>query len=97
MKIVAQLFYLPLLGAFIGWLVIRRRGERTTPYRDVGLWVMGYFTAIPIVYFGDGRFHAPTIPFMTIYAGAFIDAMLARRASGRPTGESERPDEWRQH
>jgi 4-amino-4-deoxy-L-arabinose transferase-like glycosyltransferase len=88
MKIVAQGFYLLLAIPFLGWLATEGRWSRnraTSPYRAMGLWTIAYFTLIPLVYFGDGRFHAPAIPWIAIYAGAFIDAMIERR---RPAATS---------
>jgi hypothetical protein len=40
-----------------------------------------YVLAIPIVFFGDPRFHYPAIPIVTVVAGAGIAAMReAQRA-----------------
>jgi len=88
MKLFAQLCYLLLGATFVASLLALRRGmvrHTGTPYHSIGLWIVIYFSAIPLVYFGDGRFHFPAIPWMAIYAGAWLGMMIERRK--RPAGD----------
>ncbi len=63
----------------VGWalvsapFIVASRDRRGTGL----LLTAAYVLAIPIVFFGDPRFHYPAVPLLTLAAGAGIAAMLA--------------------
>jgi hypothetical protein len=62
-----------------------RRGRRAIPPIDpLPLVIVGTFTAIYCVYFGDSRFHHPLIPWIAIYAAGLVGALGARQGEGPP-------------
>lgn len=81
-KAVAQLWWVGLLAAVVGALILTLRGRAASPD---ALWlaagIVAYFTAIPLVYFGDGRFHFPSTPWLVLIASHGI-ALLVARAAG---------------
>ncbi len=73
LKIIAQLWYVMLGAACIGYAaMIFRRESGSVRWPGLGLIVMLYFTAISLIFFGDGRFHFPALPWAVMYAAACI-------------------------
>jgi len=82
LKALAQLAYLALWLAFAGGLI--RSATRPRPrYFFLGLVMLAYFVGINTVFGGGPRLHFQDIPWMALYAGAFIDWTLPapRRAT----------------
>ncbi|MCA9729940.1 MAG: glycosyltransferase family 39 protein [Candidatus Eisenbacteria bacterium] len=66
-------YYLLVFAGFLVGLISRIRGrlEGLDP-QGLGLWTIGYFTTIAIVFFGMSRFHFPVVPFFCLYAAAVL-------------------------
>ncbi|MDB5036321.1 MAG: glycosyl transferase [Chlorobi bacterium] len=85
LKIISFGYWIPLLGACLGGMadMWRQRTERWGG--ALGGAIILYFTLVPLVFFGDGRFHFPVIPWMAIYA-AMVIASRVRGALPRAPG-----------
>jgi 4-amino-4-deoxy-L-arabinose transferase-like glycosyltransferase len=74
LKIAAEVYWIALLigaaYAIVTWL--RRRPRARIAMPSLPFWMIMYFTAIPLVYFGDGRFHAPAIPWIAMIAAGGV-------------------------
>jgi hypothetical protein len=82
MKIGSQIWWVLFLGAAGAYIIARlRRGAKAFLLSPsaLGLWIVIYFTAIPLIYFGDGRFHFPAIPWLAMFAAGFVAMMMERR------------------
>lgn len=78
-------WYLLLLGAVAGVVVIgRSQGLVAALFNQpVALW--GYFTALHVVVVADDRYHMPASPFIVVLTAVALNAALSRRLT------SERP------
>lgn len=69
---VFQGYYLIVLCGFLGAVVLRAAGRlREFDPHGLGLWTIGIFAAISMIFFGMSRFHHPIVPFLTLYAAVF--------------------------
>jgi 4-amino-4-deoxy-L-arabinose transferase-like glycosyltransferase len=67
LRIFAELYYfLIIVLAAIGITTILRSRIRS---QLLGIYVMLYFTAICLVFFGNARYHYPVMPWLAMYAG----------------------------
>jgi hypothetical protein len=67
LRIFAELYYfLIIVLAAIGITTILRSGIRS---QRLGIYIILYFTAICLVFFGNARYHFPVMPWLAIYAG----------------------------
>jgi 4-amino-4-deoxy-L-arabinose transferase-like glycosyltransferase len=86
LRVWAELYYFFVMGlALFCWRVVRN-GSR--PYR-LGVYVILYFTAICLVFFGNARYHFPVIPWVAMYAGvsgALLLGLWPESESGHNTG-----------
>jgi hypothetical protein len=73
---VAQLYYGLIWLFFLGALLILLRIYKIRLFPFLGLGVIVYFTGVVILTFGIGRFHFPIIPWMIMYIGAGIAALM---------------------
>lgn len=60
------------------------RGPRRW-FQSLGLWVVLYFTALSVVFFGSLRMRLPAEPLVVLFAAAGLDDLL-RRARARRRG-----------
>lgn len=91
LKIIAQIYWVILcaavaLGLILWWSGRLARHGIRAPWLPFS--IILYFTAIPLVYFGDGRFHAPAIPWMAMIAAAGVGMSLTVYRGG-PEWSSE--------
>lgn len=85
---ITQLSYLLVLAA--GALGLRQLLARDTiahgrTFAVVALAVIGYFSAITALFFGDARYHQPVMPLFAIAAACCVDLALQRRGKSRDT------------
>jgi 4-amino-4-deoxy-L-arabinose transferase-like glycosyltransferase len=67
LRIFAELYYFLIIAlAAIGLRTILRSRIRS---QRLGIYVILYFTAICLVFFGNARYHFPVMPWLAIYAG----------------------------
>jgi 4-amino-4-deoxy-L-arabinose transferase-like glycosyltransferase len=80
LRLVAQLYYLLIgIGFFLALLVLprlRKNNINRRPLSALGLGIIFYFTLIVLITFGNSRFHFVMIPWMVIYIGVLIDALV---------------------
>lgn len=90
LKILSQLWYAGLICGGIGYLVLRWKG-RPGPVSGelLPLAIVLYFTVIPLLFFGNGRFHLPAMPCAVIYVAAFLAMLIAppESSEGTPPGD----------
>jgi 4-amino-4-deoxy-L-arabinose transferase-like glycosyltransferase len=78
LKIFAELYYFLIIGlAAVGLRTILRSRIRS---QYVGIYVVLYFTAICLVFFGNARYHFPVMPWLAIYAGIGGASILGVRS-----------------
>ncbi len=81
LKATAQGYYLLLVLAFLTMIILHLSEYRFQPHNQplpaLGLWMVLYFTLIPILTFGDTRFHFPILPWIVMYAATLVE-VLAR-------------------
>lgn len=88
LKVVAEAFYLAICAMFLAYWFFRWRGGNVMrPASGMGIWIIGYFTLIPMIYFGDGRFHFPAIPWIAMYGATFIASLPVFRSKPGITGD----------
>lgn len=85
LKILSQIYWIALCAAtalslFLWWS--KRLARRGIQMPWLPFAIVLYFTAIPLIYFGDGRFHAPVIPWIAMIAAAGIVGVM-RNDEGR--------------
>lgn len=79
LKIVAELYYLLACALLLAYYAARwRRGTVPQPEYPAGMLIIGYFTLIPMIFFGDGRFHYPAIPWIAMYGAAFAASLIGK-------------------
>ncbi len=66
----AQVFYVGLLVLF--GLSFFAKSSLKTPYFYWGIALILYFSVVVMVFFGDGRFHFPVLPWVMMYAAERI-------------------------
>ena len=66
----AQLFYIGLMGLWALSFFIKV--PQKTPYFYWGYAIILYFSIVVMVFFGDGRFHFPILPWIMMYVGGRI-------------------------
>ncbi len=71
-------YYLAVLGFFA--LGIRRWFSLRDPGRVLLISVVGYFTLVHVIFFGDPRFHAPIMPVVAMLAAVPIVALWPARS-----------------
>ena len=76
--VLCQGYYLCFFVAFLAAVCSKRNRERLRArvgrFPWLGLGIILYFTAIYLVYYGTGRYHAPMMPWMLMYAAALLAA-----------------------
>ena len=76
LKAIAQLYYMFIVAVFVLFFISRlhqhRKKATNGPVPMFGLWIGLYFTLLCLLTFGDSRFHFPVMPWMVMYAGAFV-------------------------
>jgi 4-amino-4-deoxy-L-arabinose transferase-like glycosyltransferase len=78
LRIFAELYYFLIIGlAGVGLRTILRSRIRS---QYVGIYVILYFTAICLVFFGNARYHFPVMPWLAIYAGIGGASILGVRS-----------------
>jgi 4-amino-4-deoxy-L-arabinose transferase-like glycosyltransferase len=78
LRIFAELYYfLIIVLAAIGITTILRSGIRS---QRLGIYIILYFTAICLVFFGNARYHFPVMPWLAIYAGIGGASILGVRS-----------------
>jgi 4-amino-4-deoxy-L-arabinose transferase-like glycosyltransferase len=81
-------FFVMLALSILGLPLLLRRGG-ATPERRIVLVAVVSLLAIPLLLWGNPRFHVPLLPFMAILAAAVIVTSarwVHRRVAGRPPG-----------
>jgi hypothetical protein len=67
LRIFTEIYYFLMIGlAAIGLTAILRSRIRS---QFLGIYVILYFTAICLVFFGNARYHFPVMPWLAMYAG----------------------------
>jgi 4-amino-4-deoxy-L-arabinose transferase-like glycosyltransferase len=67
LRIFTEIYYFLMIGlAAIGLTTILRSRIRS---QFLGIYVILYFTAICLVFFGNARYHFPVMPWLAMYAG----------------------------
>lgn len=56
---------------------LRRMHGRDTPELRGAAVLFLYLTAIPIIFFGDPRFHVPAVPWMMMFAALFLERIVS--------------------
>ncbi len=81
LRTAANAYYFAVLGfALVGLVHWIRQGDRRLIFLLV---MLAYVLAIPLIFFGDPRFHFPAIPIVSVLAGSGLVSALR---SGRPRG-----------
>lgn len=98
-RIIAQLYYLLIgIGFFLAILVLPRLRKININHRPLsvlGLGIICYFTFIVLMTFGNSRFHFVMIPWMVIYIGVLIDALVRPEQPERsPVSQPARRFMW---
>lgn len=80
----ADLYFLAVLALSVAGLFFLRGTPR--PERRIVVTVGATLLVVPLLLWGNPRFHQPVVPFMAVSVGllvsAIVDALAARRASG---------------
>ncbi|MFC0199745.1 ArnT family glycosyltransferase [Paracoccus rhizosphaerae] len=71
-------WYLLLVGALAGMVVIGRRDGIAAVFFNPPVALWGYFTALHVVVVADDRYHVPSSPFIAILAAVVLNALLSR-------------------
>jgi hypothetical protein len=89
-QVVTNIYYWLIGVLFLASIVflIRRR----QPFPLEGLAIIGYFTLLAMVFFGDSRYHFPLIPWLVMYASAPLAAGLASATPPPPAAETAHRD-----
>lgn len=74
-------FYVMLAGSVAGVAVVARRSGR--PERRLVLVAAGSLLVIPLLLWGNERFHFPLLPFMAVFTAAALEALRTRRNDHR--------------
>lgn len=85
LKLVAQVYYLLIMAAFLISLFFFGR-QHLTQRQSIpvlGLWIALYFTGISLLTFADSRFHFPVMPWLIMYIGAFVDRVQSNENNGQ--------------
>jgi 4-amino-4-deoxy-L-arabinose transferase-like glycosyltransferase len=86
LKGIAQLYYVLIGTAFLFSVLLlfrkHRDGKSSQPIPTLGLWISLYFTFVYLLTFADTRFHFPVMPWIVMYVGAFVEALMGPRAVG---------------
>jgi 4-amino-4-deoxy-L-arabinose transferase-like glycosyltransferase len=86
LKGIAQLYYVLIGAAFLCSVLLlfrkRRDGKSRQPIPTLGLWISLYLTFVHLLTFADTRFHFPMMPWVVMYIGAFVEALVGPRAVG---------------
>jgi 4-amino-4-deoxy-L-arabinose transferase-like glycosyltransferase len=78
LRILAELYYFLIIGlAAMGLTTILRSQIRS---QRLGIYVILYFTAICLVFFGNARYHYPVMPWLAMYAGIGGASILGQRS-----------------
>jgi 4-amino-4-deoxy-L-arabinose transferase-like glycosyltransferase len=82
LRILAELYYFLII-------VLAAIGLKTTLHSRIksqrlGIWVILYFTAICLVFFGNARYHFPVMPWLAMYAGVGGASILGARSESNP-------------
>jgi hypothetical protein len=81
LKTAADAYYFAVLGfALVGIVHWIRRGDRRLIFLLV---MLAYVLAVPLIFFGDPRFHFPAIPIVSVLAATGLVSALR---SGHPPG-----------
>ena len=72
-RILNQLLYWAVLGLAVAavWPMLRQR-RPVSPWWYAGWALIGYFTAISVVFSGRSRFHFALMPFIALYAAWMV-------------------------
>ena len=66
-----------LFGSSLVYLLYRRLGHGEVGAEpSLGLWIIGYFVLISVIFFGEPRFHFPLIPWLTMYIGGAVGELV---------------------
>ncbi|HVZ38781.1 MAG TPA: glycosyltransferase family 39 protein [Candidatus Kapabacteria bacterium] len=94
MLLLAEGWWIVVLGTLLAAIPTLARLRRRTDTRDairLATAMMILFTAIPLIYFGDSRFHFPATPWIVLPAAMFAAELLGRRE--RSAGGTSRAGE----
>ncbi len=94
MKIVAQAYWIPMLGlGLLGAIIVIRR-EGLLPglaHPTVILW--GYFASVHAVIVIQDRYHFPSIPFIAILGAVAVSFIVHRVRLGRRSADADQHDD----
>lgn len=92
-RTVGQGYYVAIGMAFVTSLIVGpvawRRGWAGPKRSSLGLWIVLYFTAIHMVFWGNDRFHFPMMPWIVMYAAALAETFLFTRGRQARRGVRE--------
>jgi hypothetical protein len=80
LKAGAQFYYMLILITFLFFLLmfVWKQKDKTSrqPSPTLGLWLVLYFTWVPLITFGDSRFHFPAMPWMVMYLASLAQMWI---------------------
>jgi 4-amino-4-deoxy-L-arabinose transferase-like glycosyltransferase len=76
MKVVSTGFWLLMLGAAIGGIIVMARRNIIEALLHPTVIAWAYFAAIPAVIVADQRYHMPATPFIALLTGAFCAFLI---------------------
>ncbi len=81
LAVVTQAFYMLVMFASLAGLIVglKRNGALRNTGSVLILLTVAYWTGLHFVFYGQGRYHFPVIPFIAALAGLFFQYSVARR------------------